>query len=331
MVYLFFVIIIIILLCSYKTIEHFNQIEKKKDYDYINWNEIIFKIKNNLETIYFFDKSSIEDFKKYIKKNTKHKYITKQTYFLITKKKNIDYVLEVYNFNKNILLKILLINFKLIDNIFVIESIVIKDDKDLLFSGYDSNENNSFVHPKEFSWQENPHYQYIVNPEKGNEENDNSIDAEFRNLNTSNYIDRLEASKIAKIYRDNRDNYFDLGRCFKSNITNIYDEDSCKKNYGIWDIPCKTNYECPFYVESYNSLKVGRGACLSGYCEFPKGVERVGYKKELKKELNRINKLKFKNKKNPYSELEPDKPICYCEDKNKQSYECCKITENYVF
>ena len=284
MIYL--IIIIFFIFFFFQQKEHFNQKnEIKKKYDYINWKELIFNCKNNLDTIYFFDKNSITLFKNYIKENLKHKYITKQSFFLKTIETNSEYTLEVFNYNNNILLKIIIIDFKIKNNIFIIININIKNNTDLLFDGYDKDYQNYFVHPEDFSWQENPYYQNVIIPDNNNYNE------------SSNYNLKMKAWNISKIYNDNRKNYFNLGRCFKSNISDITNEESCKKNFGIWDTPCKTNFDCPYYVDSFNRLKIGRGACLSGYCEFPKGVERVGYKKKLKKEMNRINKLKSKKKK----------------------------------
>lgn len=48
-----------------------------------------------------------------------------------------------------------------------------------------------------------------------------------------------------------------------------------QKKY-VWDRPCQDNMECPFYQKNKN-YKNYRGGCNSGYCEFPLGVQRLGY------------------------------------------------------
>jgi hypothetical protein len=47
---------------------------------------------------------------------------------------------------------------------------------------------------------------------------------------------------------------------------------------GIWDGPCQTNDECPFYKGNKN-YDNELGGCNNGYCEMPLGVTRIGYKK----------------------------------------------------
>lgn len=49
------------------------------------------------------------------------------------------------------------------------------------------------------------------------------------------------------------------------------------KKAGIWDRPCDTNEECPFFQKN-SHYKNYRGGCQSGYCELPMGVERTGYR-----------------------------------------------------
>lgn len=47
---------------------------------------------------------------------------------------------------------------------------------------------------------------------------------------------------------------------------------------GVFDKPCKTNEECPFY-----SSVSTRGGCMNdGYCEMPYGITPIGYKKIYK-------------------------------------------------
>ena len=55
MIYIY--LFLLLLFFCLKKKEHFNQTNEKKLYDYINWNELIFNCKNNLDEIYFFDKN----------------------------------------------------------------------------------------------------------------------------------------------------------------------------------------------------------------------------------------------------------------------------------
>lgn len=50
----------------------------------------------------------------------------------------------------------------------------------------------------------------------------------------------------------------------------------CKEENGdVWDRPCITDIECPFY-----QINTGRGGCLpDGRCEMPIGVDIIGYRK----------------------------------------------------
>lgn len=55
---------------------------------------------------------------------------------------------------------------------------------------------------------------------------------------------------------------------------------SYSKKYGtvgIWDKPCKTNSECPFYKANLNYPN-SRGGCIDGSCELPSGMKPIGYK-----------------------------------------------------
>lgn len=45
----------------------------------------------------------------------------------------------------------------------------------------------------------------------------------------------------------------------------------------VWDRPCETNSECPFY-QANKLYKNYRGGCNDGYCEFPLGLKRTSYR-----------------------------------------------------
>lgn len=61
--------------------------------------------------------------------------------------------------------------------------------------------------------------------------------------------------------------------CFNNPIARR--EEDCEK--GMWDRPCETNSECPFYQINKN-YKNYRGGCFNGYCEMPIGVKRLAYR-----------------------------------------------------
>lgn len=44
----------------------------------------------------------------------------------------------------------------------------------------------------------------------------------------------------------------------------------------VWDRPCEKNTDCPFF-QANTAYRNYRGGCISGHCEMPLGVERVGY------------------------------------------------------
>lgn len=58
-----------------------------------------------------------------------------------------------------------------------------------------------------------------------------------------------------------------------------YDEMGEKKQRKtVWDRPCQTNDECPFYQANKNYLNY-RGGCNDGYCELPIGMKSISYRK----------------------------------------------------
>lgn len=64
----------------------------------------------------------------------------------------------------------------------------------------------------------------------------------------------------------------------KEECRSIYDNlGNQKKSLDVWDAPCRTSDECPFFQRNKN-YKNYRGGCVDGYCEMPIGVQRVGFK-----------------------------------------------------
>ena len=47
---------------------------------------------------------------------------------------------------------------------------------------------------------------------------------------------------------------------------------------GVWDERCQRDTDCPFFQANKN-YKNYRGGCVSGYCEMPLGLDRVGFRK----------------------------------------------------
>lgn len=50
-----------------------------------------------------------------------------------------------------------------------------------------------------------------------------------------------------------------------------------KRKITVWDRPCESNDECPFY-QANKTYKNYRGGCSDGYCEFPLGIVRTSYR-----------------------------------------------------
>jgi hypothetical protein len=55
-----------------------------------------------------------------------------------------------------------------------------------------------------------------------------------------------------------------------------YPNDPNRKD--VWDRPCDTDRECPFFQKNTN-YKNYRGGCINGYCELPLGLKRQGFRK----------------------------------------------------
>jgi hypothetical protein len=60
--------------------------------------------------------------------------------------------------------------------------------------------------------------------------------------------------------------------CESSTFFNKY------KGKSVWDSPCRTNTDCPFFQsnKNYNNY---RGECKNGYCSFPIGIKPIAYTK----------------------------------------------------
>jgi hypothetical protein len=82
---------------------------------------------------------------------------------------------------------------------------------------------------------------------------------------------------------------------------------------GVWDRKCVNNEDCPFYKANKNYPN-DFGGCQNGYCQFPKGIGRLSYRKYNKSTL----------------------PLCYnCKDKSGKITidKCCHLQKepDYLF
>ena len=85
-------------------------------------------------------------------------------------------------------------------------------------------------------------------------------------------LDETEAKQQAQDYI-NKNHKKEEGKCFtKQGIEDKIEFDTlCQLNGGIWDTPCKTDEECPYIKEGCNKD--------TGYCNMPKGIKNISYKK----------------------------------------------------
>jgi hypothetical protein len=97
----------------------------------------------------------------------------------------------------------------------------------------------------------------------------------------------------------------------KAECDSIYDIRGELKDYPtVWDKPCSSNIECPFYNKN-KTYPNKRGGCLeNGYCEMPIGV--------------------LQSSPHNYYDTGRFIPFCYgCTPGNDPN--CCEITKDYAF
>jgi hypothetical protein len=113
-----------------------------------------------------------------------------------------------------------------------------------------------------------------------------------------NFITRLDMpddylETVKEIYdKSKKEGHY--GCYGNNNIVNKFECDSYynidgtpKKYYSLWDKKCSTDIECPYY-KSNKSYPNNRGGCINnGFCEFPVGVKRLGFKKYIDTNLNK--------------------------------------------
>ena len=61
----------------------------------------------------------------------------------------------------------------------------------------------------------------------------------------------------------------------------LVNKEQCIRAGGVWDRPCVTNEECPFY-QANTTYRNYRGGCIDGSCEMPLGVERIAFRQYKK-------------------------------------------------
>lgn len=128
------------------------------------------------------------------------------------------------------------------------------------------------------------------------------------NINKTLLWSEKERKQLEKNYEQKRKEFAEKQKkgvrdymCFGHPELKSYKE--CKSVGGVYDSPCFTNYDCPFYDSQTET-----GKCkLSGYCEMPRGVQIRGY-----------------------TQFEGE-PLCECKD--NISSECCfdVLRPKYVF
>jgi len=148
--------------------------------------------------------------------------------------------------------------------------------------------------------------------------------------NVENFITRLEMpsdylENVDRNYDNSKDNNSSKVKygCYGNEKINnkfacdsLYNYDGTQKNYfSKWDKKCSTNDDCPYYKSNKNYPNE-RGGCKNGYCEFPVGIQRIGFTKYVDHNVN--------------------SPLCYdCIDTT--DYNCCSTikkpndNKDYVF
>lgn len=307
-----------------------NNYESFNNLDYQN---IKHSIITNYQPIQYINKQSFNNFKTYITSILNQFKIDKKRYFLKESYNSNEFNLEVIIIIGDILKKLIEIELVVKNNKINIKNINFKNNDEILLNGYDNKEDNNFLIPQEYSWIENPVYQNIVVP---NETNLNqrlsadNLEQLTKVIQNKNQNDIQKALKIAEATIKNRNNYYDQGFCFGTKVIGIDNQRDCELNFGTWDKACTRNEDCKFYKPEQNG-RGGRGGCIEpGYCEFPKGVERIGYTKEKKREQDRINRLKLGSNYRFSNQVEFDIPSCYCDNPAEISPDCC-YNKDYVF
>ena len=84
---------------------------------------------------------------------------------------------------------------------------------------------------------------------------------------------------------------------------------------GIWDKPCLSDDECPFYMANKNYPNE-RGGCVNGSCEFHINMERKGFRY-------------FAEDKVPFCYNCPDSKLDCCDEQQKNN--TLMVSPDYIF
>jgi hypothetical protein len=318
------IVLIYQIICYEPIVENFN----------LDYNLIKETILNNYKnSITFNGKPSLVQFKNEISNILNDFEIERIDFFLKYIEEGKQYLLEITFVINDIVKKFIEIEIFIIKNKINIQEINIKNNDEILNQGYDSNYEYNFEFPEDsFQWTENPVFQNIVAPGKylSNSRLSGSNLKEIKNLLSNELKNDINSALImANSTLENRENYYDKGHCFESKTIGISNKNECEQNFGIWDKPCTKNEDCKFY-KPITDGKGGRGGCTAGYCEFPIGVERIGFTKERKREQDRVIKLRLGSNYSVSDQIQFDYPKCYCDDPSEISQSCCS-NRDYVF
>lgn len=82
-----------------------------------------------------------------------------------------------------------------------------------------------------------------------------------------------------------------IGKCYDKNLNELHDkmdEVECVQadSENTWEIPCKYNYECPFFQSNSNYDNQFGGCSLQGVCQMPRGITKQSFKRHANDEEN---------------------------------------------
>lgn len=173
----------------------------------------------------------------------------------------------------------------------------------------------------------------------------NEITNEIINPNFSNKVEiEKDPDAIVAIAKKTRESYklknqwgcFNINPNSENILLPYFSRASCEssldpfgraKDVGIYDKPCNSNEECPFYKANKN-YENELGKCLpNGYCELPINMKRIGYKYFVSDKLNAPLCYNCESNNYEYSTL-IDK--CCIQQQNKNKYPFLK-SPDYSF
>jgi hypothetical protein len=97
-----------------------------------------------------------------------------------------------------------------------------------------------------------------------------------KDISPLNFIIEARSKIDDPTYGKNFRSTYDLSyRCMDKPL--IRTKSECDKNMGLWDAPCLTNKDCPFYKQNTNYPNE-RGGCIQGTCEMPLNVIKKGFR-----------------------------------------------------